>query len=105
MSNIDKKRVLFMRDSICLVRPPHFMLWEGICKGICFCLYLRRSHQLLFSKSRGKEDSMNPNVVSFHYVLKDKVGKTIESSHNSEPVMFMEGTSQILPGLEAGIKG
>jgi FKBP-type peptidyl-prolyl cis-trans isomerase SlyD len=48
---------------------------------------------------------MNPNVVLFHYTLKDKSGKTIESSHNQEPVMFMEGTSQIIPGLETGMKG
>ena len=43
---------------------------------------------------------MKPQVVSFHYTLKDKAGKTIESSHKSDPVVCMEGAGQIIPGLE-----
>lgn len=45
-----------------------------------------------------------PRVVSFHYTLKDSQGNVIESSHGSEPLMFLEGGNQIIPGLESAIK-
>lgn len=45
-----------------------------------------------------------PRVVSFHYTLKDKAGKTIDSSDKQGPMVFMEGAGQIIPGLESELK-
>jgi FKBP-type peptidyl-prolyl cis-trans isomerase SlyD len=47
---------------------------------------------------------MNPRVVSFHYTLKDKSGKQLDSSSGAEPMTYMEGSGQIIPGLESAIK-
>ncbi len=46
---------------------------------------------------------MSSRVISFHYTLKDKSGKTLESSHKHDPVMYIEGGGQILPGLEKNL--
>ncbi|MDO8608421.1 MAG: peptidylprolyl isomerase [Phaeospirillum sp.] len=48
---------------------------------------------------------MKKQVVSFHYTLKNKEGKVIDSSNGNEPLTFLEGASQIIPGLEKGVKG
>ena len=43
---------------------------------------------------------MTKQVISFHYELQDEGGVVIDSSREAEPMMFLEGTSQIIPGLE-----
>ena len=44
---------------------------------------------------------MKPQVIAFHYVLKDAAGKLIESSkEEGDPVLCMEGAGQIIPALE-----
>jgi FKBP-type peptidyl-prolyl cis-trans isomerase SlyD len=43
---------------------------------------------------------MSQRVISFHYVLTDKSGATLDSSQGGEPMVFMEGSGQIIPGLE-----
>ncbi len=48
--------------------------------------------------------NLNPRVVSFHYTLKNKAGEQLESSFGAEPLMFLEGSGQIIPGLEQAIK-
>jgi FKBP-type peptidyl-prolyl cis-trans isomerase SlyD len=57
----------------------------------------------------GKEFDMaantSPKVVSFHYTLKDSTGKVLESSIGDEPLSYLEGVGQIIPGLESAIKG
>jgi len=42
-------------------------------------------------------------VISFHYTLTDATGKQLDSSDGGEPLSYMEGTGQIIPGLEAEI--
>jgi len=46
-------------------------------------------------------------VVKFHYVLKDKeTGQILESSHqHGEPIAFLAGASNIIPGLERQMEG
>lgn len=39
-------------------------------------------------------------VIGFHYTLTDKTGTTIDSSIGDEPLYFLEGSQQIIPGLE-----
>lgn len=47
----------------------------------------------------------SPKVVSFHYTLKDSKGKVLESSVGDDPLSFLEGVGQIIPGLESAIIG
>ena len=44
---------------------------------------------------------MTSEVISFHYTLTDPTGKTLDSSLKGEPLTFVTGTGQIIPGLEA----
>jgi FKBP-type peptidyl-prolyl cis-trans isomerase SlyD len=39
-------------------------------------------------------------VIGFHYTLTDTAGVTLDSSVGEEPLYFLEGTKQIIPGLE-----
>ncbi|HTS19523.1 MAG TPA: peptidylprolyl isomerase [Verrucomicrobiae bacterium] len=48
---------------------------------------------------------MSKNVISFHYTLTDPTGKTLDSSAGSEPLVFLEGSGQIIPGLESQLLG
>lgn len=45
------------------------------------------------------------NVVSFHYTLKDSNGNVLESSFGDEPLSYLEGVGQIIPGLESALHG
>ncbi len=47
---------------------------------------------------------MNPRVVTFHYTLKDKEGNLIDTSEGNHPLSYLEGTGQIIAGLEDEIK-
>ncbi len=40
-------------------------------------------------------------VIGFHYTLTDKSGTTLDSSIGDEPLYFLEGAQQIIPGLES----
>ena len=44
-------------------------------------------------------------VVSFHYTLTDDHGKVIDSSAGREPLTYLHGTGQIVPGLEKVMAG
>lgn len=46
-----------------------------------------------------------PNrVISFHFILTNDSGDTLASSKDSNPLTYMEGVGQVLPGLEDGIR-
>lgn len=47
---------------------------------------------------------MSPRVVSIHYTLTDHSGQTLDSSIGQEPLKYMEGAQQIIPGLEQQLK-
>lgn len=44
---------------------------------------------------------MSQKVISFHYTLRDAQGTQLESSIGSEPLVFLEGAQNIIPGLES----
>ena len=46
---------------------------------------------------------MSKQVLGFHYTLKDKAGTLIDSSEGHDPLLFLEGSGQIIPGLEAEV--
>ncbi len=43
---------------------------------------------------------MPQQVITFHYRLTDQQGKLIESTEGAEPLAFLEGSGQVIPGLE-----
>jgi FKBP-type peptidyl-prolyl cis-trans isomerase SlyD len=46
---------------------------------------------------------ISPRVISFHYTLKNNEGEVLDSSSGSEPLSYLEGSGQIIPGLEEQI--
>lgn len=44
---------------------------------------------------------MANKVISFHYKLTDADGTVLDSSDGGEPLTFLEGVGQIIPGLES----
>ena len=48
----------------------------------------------------------NKKVVSFHYTLKNDQGEEIESSREQEnPMIYLHGAGNIIPGLEKAMEG
>lgn len=39
-------------------------------------------------------------VIGFHYTLRDEDGDVLDSSEGAEPLFYLEGQQQIIPGLE-----
>lgn len=46
----------------------------------------------------------NPRVVSIHYTLTDDSGKELDSSRGGEPLQYLEGAGNIIPGLEREVQ-
>jgi FKBP-type peptidyl-prolyl cis-trans isomerase SlyD len=44
-------------------------------------------------------------VASFHYTLTDDAGQVIDSSAGREPLAYLHGNGQIVPGLEKAMAG
>ena len=44
-------------------------------------------------------------VVSMHYTLTDEQGNVLDSSQDSEPLAYLYGAKNIIPGLEKGLIG
>lgn len=44
-------------------------------------------------------------VASFHYTLTDKDGKVLDSSQGREPLAYLHGAGNIIPGLEKQLQG
>ncbi len=47
----------------------------------------------------------NNTVVSIHYTLKDDAGVVIDSSEGAEPLVYLHGAQNIIPGLEKELEG
>ena len=44
-------------------------------------------------------------VVSMHYTLKNNAGDVIDSSEGKDPLPFLQGHGNIIPGLESALEG
>lgn len=44
-------------------------------------------------------------VVSMHYTLKNAAGDVVDTSDGQEPLVFIQGHGNIIPGLESAIEG
>jgi FKBP-type peptidyl-prolyl cis-trans isomerase SlyD len=45
------------------------------------------------------------SVVSIHYTLKDDAGQVLDSSSGGEPMAYLHGFGNIIPGLENALEG
>ena len=46
---------------------------------------------------------LQTRVIAFNYVLKNSHGDLLDASEPNQPLPFMEGKQQIIPGLEAAL--
>lgn len=44
-------------------------------------------------------------VVTMHYTLKDDAGEVLDSSDGREPLVYLHGHGNIIPGLEKALEG
>ena len=44
-------------------------------------------------------------VVTINYTLTDDEGKVIDSSKDGEPLVYIQGIGNLIPGLEAALEG
>ena len=47
----------------------------------------------------------NSHVVTVEYTLKNASGEVLDSSDGGEPLSYIHGTEQIVPGLERELEG
>jgi FKBP-type peptidyl-prolyl cis-trans isomerase SlyD len=47
----------------------------------------------------------NDSVVTLHYVLKDDAGEVIDASAEDEPLSYLHGHGNLVPGLERELEG
>ena len=45
------------------------------------------------------------SVVSIHYTLKDDDGQVMDSSDGKEPLQYLHGNNNLIPGLESELAG
>lgn len=44
-------------------------------------------------------------VVSIHYTLTDNSGNVLDSSAGRDPLVYLQGVGQLIPGMEEGLEG
>ena len=44
-------------------------------------------------------------VAAIHYTLKDNAGKVLDSSVGHEPLYYLHGEGNLIPGMEEGLEG
>lgn len=47
---------------------------------------------------------MPQRVIEFHYTLTNSTGQKLDTSVGAEPLAFLEGAGQIIPGLETHLR-
>ena len=45
------------------------------------------------------------SVAAIHYTLKDNTGKVLDSSEGREPLYYLHGEGNLIPGMEEGLEG
>ncbi len=44
-------------------------------------------------------------VAAIHYTLKDNTGKVLDSSEGRDPLYYLHGEGNLIPGMEEGLEG
>lgn len=44
-------------------------------------------------------------VASIHYTLRDSSGNVLDSSQGSDPLYYLHGANNLIPGMEEGLEG
>ncbi|MCU0356454.1 MAG: peptidylprolyl isomerase [Cyclobacteriaceae bacterium] len=44
-------------------------------------------------------------VVSIHYTLRDNEGSVLDSSEGRDPLLYIQGIGNLIPGMEEGLEG
>ena len=44
-------------------------------------------------------------VVSIHYTLRDNSGTVLDSSEGNNPLLYIQGIGNLIPGMEEGLEG
>lgn len=47
---------------------------------------------------------MKPNVVTFHYTLRDPAGRVLDTSAGGDPITYLEGAGQVIDGLDEQLR-
>jgi FKBP-type peptidyl-prolyl cis-trans isomerase SlyD len=58
----------------------------------------------LFLKTK-KMQITKHKVASIHYTLTDNDGKILDSSSGREPLIYIQGIGNLIPGMEEGLEG
>lgn len=45
------------------------------------------------------------SVVSIHYTLRDDQGTVLDTSSGKDPLLYMQGVGNLIPGMEEGLEG
>lgn len=85
------------------------MPWGGLIRPLAgMNVRLRRSCRSTPAHLSRREHVMQiaqNTVASFNYTLTDDQGQVIDSSDGREPLTYMHGSGQIVPGLESAMEG
>ena len=46
-----------------------------------------------------------PMIYTVHYRLKNKVGEVVDTSEGGEPLQFLEGSDNVIEGIQKAVKG
>src|SRR3546814_11715410 len=60
---------------------------------------------LIFQLPRRPMEIADQRVVSMHYTLTNAQGDVIDSSQGNEPLVYLHGGGNIIPGLEKALLG
>ena len=83
-----------------LMMPARPVFYLAIIAALLFSSYLS-AQPAETTEARIGEGSL----VSFNYILSDQHGAVIESNEGKEPMSYMHGKGQIIPGLEKELSG
>jgi FKBP-type peptidyl-prolyl cis-trans isomerase SlyD len=62
-------------------------------------------HRINQGKTVRSMNIEDKKVVSFHYTLTNQDGQQLESSREGEPLSYLHGARNIIPGLEKALEG
>jgi len=85
-----------------LARPKGVFMYKTLLAGLmASCLILGGCHKTKTEEKQGGEATMikNGTTVSMNYTLKVD-GKVVDTSEGKEPLVFVQGSGQIIPGLD-----